>query len=43
LKPFAFRELLVRIRALARRGPNYAEQRIVLRVADQELDPEGLG
>ncbi|QKG58453.1 response regulator transcription factor [Hymenobacter sp. BRD128] len=38
VKPFAFRELLLRIRALARRGEAYAGLRHVLRVADLELD-----
>ena len=38
VKPFAFRELLLRIRALARRGATYAGLRPVLQVADLELD-----
>ncbi len=38
VKPFEFRELLLRIRALARRGEAYAGLRHVLRVADLELD-----
>lgn len=40
VKPFEFRELLLRIRALARRGAGYANQRTVLRVADLELDTD---
>ena len=36
VKPFAFAELLARVRALLRRGPGAAA---VLRVADLELDP----
>jgi len=36
-KPFAFDELLARIRALLRRGP--VDPHTVLRVADLELDP----
>ena len=36
-KPFAFEELLARLRALMRRGP--VESHTVLRVADLELDP----
>jgi two-component system copper resistance phosphate regulon response regulator CusR len=36
-KPFAFKELLARIRAISRRPP--AEPRTVLRVGDLELDP----
>jgi DNA-binding response OmpR family regulator len=40
VKPFEFRELLLRIRALARRGANYAGQRAVLRVADLEVDTD---
>ena len=36
-KPFAFEELLARLRALLRRGP--VERNSVLRVADLELDP----
>ena len=36
-KPFAFEELLARVRALMRRG--LVEPRTVLRVADLELDP----
>lgn len=36
-KPFAFAELLARLRALLRRGP--VEPSTVLRVADLELDP----
>ena len=38
VKPFEFRELLLRVRALARRGANYAGQRAVLRAADLEVD-----
>ncbi len=38
-KPFAFAELLARIRALLRRGP--VEPHTILRVADLELDPAG--
>jgi DNA-binding response OmpR family regulator len=36
-KPFAFPELLARLRALLRRGP--VERSMVLRVGDMELDP----
>jgi two-component system OmpR family response regulator len=36
-KPFAFEELLARVRALVRRGPS--ERSPVLRVGDLELDP----
>ena len=39
-KPFEFRELLLRIRALARRGEAYSGLRAVLRVADLELDTD---
>ena len=39
-KPFEFRELLLRIRALARRGASYSGLRAVLRVADLELDTD---
>ncbi|MEO8505071.1 MAG: response regulator transcription factor [Acidobacteriota bacterium] len=38
-KPFAFNELLARLRALLRRGP--VERQNLLRVADLELDPAG--
>ena len=38
VKPFEFRELLLRIRALARRGAAYAGLHATLRVADLELD-----
>src|SRR5690606_25195271 len=38
VKPFAFSELLARLRALGRRPP-LAEQPSLLRVADLELDP----
>jgi two-component system OmpR family response regulator len=38
-KPFAFEELLARVRALVRRGPS--ERSPVLRVGDLELDPAG--
>ncbi|WP_151087303.1 response regulator transcription factor [Hymenobacter baengnokdamensis] len=38
VKPFEFRELLLRIRALARRGAAYAGLHHVLHVADLELD-----
>jgi DNA-binding response OmpR family regulator len=37
VKPFAFAELLARLRALARRG--YPEDALRLRLADLELDP----
>ena len=40
VKPFEFRELLLRIRALARRGASYAGLHRVLRVADLELDTD---
>ena len=39
-KPFEFRELLLRIRALARRSDAYGGQHAVLRVADLELDTD---
>ncbi|WP_324679697.1 response regulator transcription factor [Hymenobacter sp. GOD-10R] len=39
-KPFEFRELLLRIRALARRGAAYGGLHAVLRVADLELDTD---
>jgi len=38
VKPFEFRELLLRIRALARRSSAYAGQNALLRVADLEMD-----
>jgi two-component system OmpR family response regulator len=38
-KPFAFEELLARVRALVRRGPS--ERSPVLRVGSLELDPAG--
>jgi DNA-binding response OmpR family regulator len=38
VKPFEFRELLLRIRALARRSTAYAGQHMVLRAADLEMD-----
>lgn len=38
VKPFEFRELLLRIRALARRSSAYAGQQALLRVADLEMD-----
>ncbi|RZK88301.1 MAG: response regulator transcription factor [Hymenobacter sp.] len=38
VKPFEFRELLLRIRALARRSSAYAGQHTVLQAADLELD-----
>jgi DNA-binding response OmpR family regulator len=39
-KPFDFRELLLRIRALARRSDAYVGQHAVLRVADLEMDTD---
>ncbi|OUJ70435.1 response regulator transcription factor [Hymenobacter crusticola] len=38
VKPFVFRELLLRIRALARRSSSYAGQHAILQVADLEMD-----
>ncbi|QNE40005.1 response regulator transcription factor [Hymenobacter sp. NBH84] len=38
VKPFVFRELLLRIRALARRSVSYAGQHALLQVADLEMD-----
>jgi len=38
VKPFVFRELLLRIRALARRSSSYAGQHATLHVADLEMD-----
>lgn len=38
VKPFAFSELLARINALSRRPPVQAAEKIVLKVADLELD-----
>jgi two-component system, OmpR family, response regulator len=38
-KPFAFEELLARVRALVRRGPS--ERAPVLRAGDLQLDPAG--
>lgn len=38
VKPFVFRELLLRIRALARRSASYAGQHATLHVADLEMD-----
>lgn len=38
VKPFVFRELLLRIRALARRSSSYAGQHALLEVADLEMD-----
>jgi len=38
VKPFVFRELLLRIRALARRSISYAGQHALLQVADLEMD-----
>ena len=40
VKPFVFRELLLRIRALARRSSSYAGQHAVLQVADLEMDTD---
>lgn len=40
VKPFEFRELLLRIRALARRSSAYAGQHTLLRVADLEMDTD---
>ena len=40
MKPFVFRELLLRIRALARRSSSYAGQHAVLQVADLEMDTD---
>lgn len=40
VKPFEFRELMLRIKALARRNSDYTGLRTVLRVADLELDTE---
>ncbi|GAB3959708.1 response regulator transcription factor [Spirosoma harenae] len=40
VKPFEFRELMLRIKALARRNSNYTGLKTVLHVADLELDTE---
>lgn len=40
VKPFEFRELMLRIKALARRHSDYSGLKTVLRVADLELDTE---
>lgn len=40
VKPFEFRELLLRIRALVRRSEAYAGQHTVLRAADLEMDTD---
>lgn len=40
VKPFVFRELLLRIRALARRSSSYAGQHAILQVADLEMDTD---
>lgn len=40
VKPFQFRELMLRIKALARRNSDYTGLKRVLRVADLELDTE---
>ncbi|WP_080054487.1 response regulator transcription factor [Spirosoma aerolatum] len=40
VKPFEFRELLLRIKALARRNSDYSGFKTVLRVVDLELDTE---
>lgn len=40
VKPFAFRELMLRIKALARRNSDLTGLKTVLRVADLELDTE---
>jgi DNA-binding response OmpR family regulator len=40
VKPFEFRELLLRIRALARCSTAYAGQHTVLRAADLEMDTD---
>ncbi|MVM30892.1 response regulator [Spirosoma sp. HMF4905] len=40
VKPFEFRELVLRIKALARRNSDFAGLKTVLRVADLELDTE---
>jgi two-component system copper resistance phosphate regulon response regulator CusR len=39
IKPFAFSELLARVRTILRRGPVLQEERI--RIADLEIDPRG--
>lgn len=38
VKPFAFNELLVRVRALIKRSANYVNENHVLKIADLELD-----
>jgi len=40
VKPFEFRELLLRIRALARRSSAYAGQHALLQAADLEMDTD---
>jgi DNA-binding response OmpR family regulator len=40
VKPFEFRELLLRIRALARRSSAYAGQHALLHAADLEMDTD---
>ncbi|GAB3989809.1 response regulator transcription factor [Spirosoma daeguense] len=40
VKPFVFRELVLRINALARRSSAFAGMKTVLRIADLELDTE---
>ncbi|WP_020597233.1 response regulator transcription factor [Spirosoma panaciterrae] len=40
VKPFEFRELMLRIKALARRHSDYSGLKTILRVADLELDTE---
>ncbi|GAB4034077.1 response regulator transcription factor [Spirosoma gilvum] len=40
VKPFEFRELMLRIKALARRNSDYSGLKTVLRVADLELNTE---
>lgn len=40
VKPFEFRELMLRIKALARRNSDFAGLKTVLRVADLELDTQ---
>ncbi|GAB2538809.1 response regulator transcription factor [Spirosoma aerophilum] len=40
VKPFVFRELVLRVKALARRNSDFAGIKTVLRVADLELDTE---
>ncbi|NEU70760.1 response regulator transcription factor [Spirosoma agri] len=41
VKPFEFRELMLRIKALARRNSDFTGMKTILRVADLVLDTEG--